>query len=72
MRKWLGLALMSAAVLTGLVSGALVFRGLLPVESAYTIMKWCFLPAVVGFALHMPVVLAQWREKKRSGQKHEA
>ena len=64
MRNWLGLALMSAAVLTGLVSGALVFKGVLSVESAYTIMKWCFVPAVGGFALHMRGVLAQWREKR--------
>ncbi len=64
MRKWLGLALMSASVLTGLTTGALAFRGILSVESAYTILKWCFLPAVAGFALHMRVVLEQRRQKK--------
>lgn len=65
--KWLGLIIMTIVVVIGLVAGALVFNGKLSVEDAYTIAKWGFFPAVIGFGLHMIVVVQQRKEKRQKG-----
>ena len=63
--KWLGLTLMGASVLTGLISGMLAFRGIISADNVFTVFTWCFLLLFVpGFILHIIAVRRQWKQKK--------
>ena len=66
--KWLGLTIMLAAVITIVVSGMLAFIRVLTTQEAYTIASWVFFPGLIGWGLHMVVVLKQRKEKQRANK----
>lgn len=66
--KWLGLAIGGTAVFAGLLVGAFAFKGVLTTQEAYSFAMWCVLIGLVGWALHMVVVLRQWMEKRRQNK----
>ena len=63
--KWFGLIVVTIVIVIDLVAATLVFNGTIGVETAYMIARWGFFPALVGFVLHMIVVLRQWKEKRQ-------
>ncbi|MDH3639898.1 MAG: hypothetical protein OES09_15760 [Gammaproteobacteria bacterium] len=64
--KWMGLSVVMIVIAIDLVAAVLVFSDNITVENAYAIAKWGFFPALVGFVLHMIVVLQQWKEKRQN------